>query len=69
MKEIIKQGTKPTLCFKCKLCKTEWTDNDYKVQEKPSGFNMFIMGVSDRLPMSNCPVCNMSSYNYNIVES
>ena len=69
MKGIVKQGVKPILYFKCNLCKTEWSDNDYRVQEKPSGFNMFITGVSDRSPMSNCPICNMSSYNYSIVES
>lgn len=68
MKEIIKQGTKPTLYFKCKLCKTEWIDSDYRIQEKPSEFNVFLIGSPSKSPMSNCPICNMSSYDYGIVE-
>lgn len=58
-KEIIKQGIKPVLHFTCKICNTEWLDCGYEVKEINSTFE-----TSDKQPVSDCPICNTTSYNY-----
>lgn len=58
-KEIIKQGIKPVLHFTCKMCSTEWLDSEYKIKERNSTSIIY-----DKQPVSDCPICNMTSYNY-----
>lgn len=64
-KNIINQGVKPVLVFKCNLCECEWEDDKFSVSERPSPFSGLMLGMRNNIEAtsSRCPTCNLTSYD------
>ena len=62
--KVLQDGIKPTLHFTCHLCGAQWLDGWYEVKERPWSPVIFASVQAGKQPVSDCPTCNMASYDY-----
>ena len=63
--KIIEKKEKPTLKFKCNICKSIFIDGDWKVEKVPNPYGPYMVNkdLIFEKPTQRCPVCKNKAYS------